>query len=217
MLAAIAPEPLVIAQANDWNFELDTADWQFCNSYAHLDQTQNQNCGGNQGLWFGSNGWDNCSGAGYGNGWNDYATVTVGVNAAAGPQVQINHKFELEPGYDYAYLEVRPAGLDGVMWTTLAAYTGFSSCVTNNHTIPASVLAAGDPDGNGIATDACPDGIGGTCQPAVCGDGFVFAGIEACDDGPLNSDSASGACRTDCSLPYCGDGVVDVANGEECQ
>ncbi|MDX2473180.1 MAG: M6 family metalloprotease domain-containing protein [Candidatus Krumholzibacteria bacterium] len=176
-LAAVAPQQPVLARANEWNFERDAADWQFCNSYAHLDQTQNQNCGGNQGLWFGSNGWDNCSGAGYGNSWNDHATVTVGVNVASGPQVQINHKFELEPGYDYAYLEVRPAGINGAIWTTLAAYTGFSSCVTNNHTIPASVLAAGDPDGNGTAAvevrlRLATDGVWSAQDGSFCGLGW---------------------------------------------
>ena len=31
-------------------------------------------------------------------------------------------------------------------------------------------------DGNGILTDACPDGENGTCRLAECGDGFVFNG-----------------------------------------
>src|SRR5690606_6549258 len=37
---------------------------------------------------------------------------------------------------------------------------------------------------------------------------------EECDDGEDNSDEAPGACRTDCRLAHCGDGVVDP--GEEC-
>ena len=40
--------------------------------------------------------------------------------------------------------------------------------------------------------------------------------FEACDEGGDNSDTAPGACRTDCSEPYCGDGVVDTPDGEEC-
>ena len=36
---------------------------------------------------------------------------------------------------------------------------------------------------------------------------------EACDDGALNADAAD-ACRLDCSLPICGDGIVDT--GEAC-
>ncbi len=43
---------------------------------------------------------------------------------------------------------------------------------------------------------------------AQCGNGAVELG-EECDDGTANSDSAPGACRTDCTLPTCGDGVCD--------
>lgn len=37
---------------------------------------------------------------------------------------------------------------------------------------------------------------------------------EECDDGGANSDTAPDACRTDCRLPSCGDGVTDT--GEDC-
>ena len=46
---------------------------------------------------------------------------------------------------------------------------------------------------------------------AECGTYF-----EECDDGEDNSDTAPGACRTDCELPACGDGIVDTPVGEEC-
>jgi cysteine-rich repeat protein len=64
-------------------------------------------------------------------------------------------------------------------------------------------------DGNGVNTDACPDGPGGTCQHAFCGDGFVWAGNETCDDG--NTDPCAGQCAVDCSRPgpVCGDGVLE--------
>jgi fibro-slime domain-containing protein len=59
------------------------------------------------------------------------------------------------------------------------------------------------------------------CRPApFCGDSTVNAEHgEVCDDGPTNSDTASGACRTDCSgynapPANCGNAVVDT--GEEC-
>jgi len=53
------------------------------------------------------------------------------------------------------------------------------------------------------------------CSPK-CGDGIIN-GTETCDDGAQNSDTAYGGCTTDCTPgPYCGDGKVDTAFGEEC-
>ncbi len=52
------------------------------------------------------------------------------------------------------------------------------------------------------------------CQDAECGDGYVWTGNEACDQGDDNSDTEPNACRTDCTDPRCGDGVVDT--GETC-
>ena len=53
------------------------------------------------------------------------------------------------------------------------------------------------------------------CSPR-CGDGIVN-GSETCDNGPDNSDTAYGGCTTKCVFgPYCGDGNVDKAQGEEC-
>ena len=65
-------------------------------------------------------------------------------------------------------------------------------------------------DGNSENTDACSN----DCHTAACGDGFVQAGVEDCDNGASNSDTAADACRTDCAGPGCGDGVTDT--GEEC-
>jgi cysteine-rich repeat protein len=50
-----------------------------------------------------------------------------------------------------------------------------------------------------------------TCANAKCGDGFVWTGIESCDDGNLNNGDG---CSSTCQLPKCGDGTVDT--GEEC-
>ncbi len=55
-----------------------------------------------------------------------------------------------------------------------------------------------------------------TASVAVCGDGVTVAGCEECDDGAGNSDTTPDACRTDCSLPRCGDGLADLGHGEEC-
>ena len=49
----------------------------------------------------------------------------------------------------------------------------------------------------------------------VCGDGLQ-TGPERCDDGEANSDTAPNACRTDCTLPSCGDGITDTDFAETC-
>ncbi len=76
--------------------------------------------------------------------------------------------------------------------------------------------------GNGVVDpgEGCDDGAGNnadaractsSCTPAYCGDGKVFAGVEACDDGNAVDDDA---CSNACAKPGCGDGVVDP--GEAC-
>jgi len=66
------------------------------------------------------------------------------------------------------------------------------------------VLDAGEQcdDGNSVDGDACTN----ECTIAVCGDGVVHEGVEACDDGPENSDTK--ACTSMCELASCGDGLV---------
>jgi fibro-slime domain-containing protein len=50
----------------------------------------------------------------------------------------------------------------------------------------------------------------------TCGDGIVTVS-EECDDGANNSDSACGACTSDCKFgPRCGDGKTQTDCGEEC-
>lgn len=66
-------------------------------------------------------------------------------------------------------------------------------------------------DGNTTNEDGCPDGVGGTCQPSSCGDGFVDAGHEDCDDGMESS-----ACNADCTFAVCGDGKTNASAGETC-
>ncbi|HSA59643.1 MAG TPA: choice-of-anchor Q domain-containing protein [bacterium] len=49
-------------------------------------------------------------------------------------------------------------------------------------------------DGNSDDTDACTN----TCTNAVCGDGFVEAGVEQCDDGnTVDADGCSATCTTE--------------------
>ena len=65
-------------------------------------------------------------------------------------------------------------------------------------------------DGNFVDSDDCA-----LCGGSECGDG-VRSRAEECDDGFFNSDTAPNACRTDCTSPVCGDGVVDTEFGEWC-
>jgi cysteine-rich repeat protein len=50
---------------------------------------------------------------------------------------------------------------------------------------------------------------------AECGNGTTDEG-EACDSGDDNSNDTPNACRENCTLPVCGDGVVDDAYDEQC-
>lgn len=60
-------------------------------------------------------------------------------------------------------------------------------------------------DGNDVGTDECLV----SCQLPGCGDGLVWKGHEACDDG-INDGSYDG-CAVDCLElgPRCGDGMID--------
>ena len=55
-----------------------------------------------------------------------------------------------------------------------------------------------------------------TCK-SVCGDG-IKTPDEVCDDGKANNTGAYGKCQSDCSArgPFCGDGIVQAAQGEQC-
>jgi len=78
------------------------------------------------------------------------------------------------------------------------------------------VVDDGEECDDGNQTDG--DGCSGDCtiEPGVCGNGVVEDG-EECDDGAANSDVLPDHCRTDCTAPSCGDGVVDPAHGETCE
>ena len=74
-------------------------------------------------------------------------------------------------------------------------------------------VAAGETcdDGNQTNGDLCPDGIGGTCQDSICGDGFVQEGLELCDDGNGdNTDDCPDGIGGTCQPSYCGDGFVNA-------
>lgn len=100
--------------------------------------------------------------------------------------------------------------------------TGMTSVETDDGesstTDPPPFCGDGNPDpgeacddGNPIDTDACLS----TCAAASCGDGFLYAGVEVCDDG--TNDGAYGGCNPGCAAlaPNCGDAIVQPAN-EHC-
>ena len=63
------------------------------------------------------------------------------------------------------------------------------------------------------------DRVSSVCT-TTCGDG-IAAGTEACDNGKNNQPPSTaygvGVCTTSCTLaPYCGDDVVQAADGEQC-
>lgn len=74
------------------------------------------------------------------------------------------------------------------------------------------LVACGD-SGNGPGADAASNGNDGAAQQ--CGNGQT-EGLEECDDGASNSDTSPDACRTDCQLAHCGDGVLDPGLSEAC-
>jgi len=60
-------------------------------------------------------------------------------------------------------------------------------------------------DGNGCGTD---------CKfNNVCGNGRVEALVEQCDPGPAVE---TATCNFNCTIAFCGDGIVNKAAGEEC-
>ncbi|MGB1012722.1 MAG: hypothetical protein ACPG4T_01210, partial [Nannocystaceae bacterium] len=56
------------------------------------------------------------------------------------------------------------------------------------------------------------------CKTNVCGDGFVYAGVEMCDAGQQNG-MYGGSCAEDCTahnIPHCGDGTLQEGH-ETCE
>ena len=120
-----------------WDFEGSLYGVTFCRSFAHVDQTQAGDCPGPSGLWFGTDAWD-CPG--YGNDWNDLVWFSASVLVAEAPQVTLRHRYDLEAGYDFAYLEIREMGNADSPWQELAVFGGSASCSEDTYALPASLL-----------------------------------------------------------------------------
>jgi cysteine-rich repeat protein len=72
-------------------------------------------------------------------------------------------------------------------------------------------------DGNAFPGDGCDeDCLIEDPDFATCGNGIVDD-EEDCDAGLQNSDVLPNSCRTDCTEPECGDGVIDPAYDESCE
>ncbi len=81
-------------------------------------------------------------------------------------------------------------------WGALAL--GLAGCTWIPLGVCGNGLVEGDEacdDGNDRDGDGCTN----ACEEAVCGDGIVWQGVEACDAGAQNADT--GACGPDCQVP----------------
>ena len=98
--------------------------------------------------------------------------------------------------------------------TTTSTTTTSTTTSTTTTTLPA-VCGDGSvegseacDDGNADNTDSCVD----TCELNYCGDGFVHAGVEQCDEGAANSNADPATCRSDCTNDdVCGDADINGA------
>lgn len=66
-----------------------------------------------------------------------------------------------------------------------------------------------------VSTTSSAPTIAVTSLLPRCGNAVVEPG-EQCDEGALNSDLPGAQCRVDCTLPKCGDGILDTSRGEQC-
>ena len=108
-------------------------------------------------------------------------------------------------------------GCDAALWACIQCGDGFISA---DEECDGGDLALGE----NIAGDGCDlqcqleDGFDCFGEPSecnsICGDNIIV-GDEACDDGAQNSDTTPDACREDCTLSGCSDGVLDSIESAE--
>ena len=102
---------------------------------------------------------------------------------------------------------------DGQLYVSTAAGGTFGIIGPIGVGITATRVARFSPatnswSGMGSDTDDCT----AICADAVCGDGYVHAGVEDCDDGNSDNDDE---CVGSCVLAVCGDGYVHIGT-EQC-
>lgn len=127
--------------------------------------------------------------------------------------------------FDYELTRTRTcmaSGADMCQWASTSAPGGWTACEGGPQTCGNGLVEGSETcdDGNTENTDACTD----ACVLNVCGDDYVYAGVESCDAGSENGtacDAAYGGtcnfCTSSCqyrteSGSYCGDGEL---NGTE--
>jgi len=76
-----------------------------------------------------------------------------------------------------------------------------------------SYSATSGDSGSTSTTSSTDTADPSTTSAGACGDGVLDLD-EDCDLGPDNADE--GFCTSNCKLAYCGDGFIQVGNGEEC-
>ena len=90
--------------------------------------------------------------------------------------------------------------------STTIATVGISSSFEENSTFSTGVESTSDSTGTNtsITSDSS------TTAPQICGNGMVDPG-EDCDEGVQTA-----YCDEDCTFPKCGDGILNILAGEEC-
>jgi cysteine-rich repeat protein len=76
-------------------------------------------------------------------------------------------------------------------------------------------IAFGEACDNGILNGTMGDPCDAFCQPVGCGNNLVDFG-EQCDPGTGSPATNSATCDSDCTLPVCGDGLLNTLHGETC-
>ncbi len=87
-----------------------------------------------------------------------------------------------------------------------------SSASPVSSSIPSSVATSSASGGDESSN---PASSASSVPVPVCGNGLLEKG-EECDGGLANGGAPDATCRGNCRLPFCGDGVIDAAKGEQC-